>query len=454
MRAAVVASTYNAVAHHNREKTSEHRADGRGGVVDKSTSVSEGSTSLWRNRAFTRLWFAQAVSRAGSEITNLALPLTAVLALGATPAQMGLLGIAQRLPELFFGLLAGVWVDRARRSPILVGSDLGRALLLGTIPLAAMLGYLTFAQLYVVAFGVGTLTVFFSLASVSILPALVRREQLVEANSRLAMSDSVLTIAGPGAAGGLVQLIGAPRAIVADALSYVLSALSLVGVGAAEKPSGREQRASVRAEIGEGIRELWRTPILRALAVSVSVGTFGAAMEQTVLVLFLVRALELPPAAIGLVYAFGGGGALVGAGLSGRAGRLFGTGRAIVLGSFLWALGSLLVALAGLAGTALPLILAGQAVAGLGGAIWGVNQMSLRQAVTPVGLFGRATAARRFLMYSMQIGGAGLGGVLGGVIGLRETLVIGALGLVAAFVLVVFSPVRAVRDLSDVAVNT
>ncbi len=261
---------------------------------------------MWHNRAFSRLWFAQAVSRAGSEITNLALPLTAALTLGATPVQMGLLGIAQRLPELFFGLLAGVWVDRARRSPILVGSDLGRALLLGTIPLAAMLGYLTFAQLYVVAFGVGTLTVFFSLASISILPALVRREQLVEANSKLAMSDSVLTIAGPSAAGGLVQLVGAPRAIVADALSYVLSALSLVGVGGAEKSLDRQQRAGVWGEIGQGIRELWRTPILRALAVSVSIGTFGAAMEQTVLVLFLGRALDLPPATIGLVYAFGG----------------------------------------------------------------------------------------------------------------------------------------------------
>ncbi len=409
---------------------------------------------MWHNRAFSRLWFAQAVSRAGSEITNLALPLTAALTLGATPVQMGLLGIAQRLPELFFGLLAGVWVDRARRSPILVGSDLGRALLLGTIPLAAMLGYLTFAQLYVVAFGVGTLTVFFSLASISILPALVRREQLVEANSKLAMSDSVLTIAGPSAAGGLVQLVGAPRAIVADALSYVLSALSLVGVGGAEKSLDRQQRAGVWGEIGQGIRELWRTPILRALAVSVSIGTFGAAMEQTVLVLFLVRALDLPPATIGLVYAFGGGGALVGAALSARTGRLFGTGRAIVFGSLLWAVGSLLIPLAGLAGTVLPLIFAGQAVAGLGGAVWGVNQMSLRQAVTPVGLFGRATAARRFLMYSMQIGGAGLGGILGGVIGLRVTLVIGALGLVAGFLLVLFSPVRAVRDLSEVAVNT
>src|SRR5919197_1156641 len=143
------------------------------------TGTAEASASLWHNRSFIRLWLAQAVSNAGSQITGIALPLTAVLVLGATPAQMGLLNIAGRLPELLFGLLAGVWVDRRRRQPILVGADLGRALLLASIPVAALLGYLTFAQLYVVAFAERTLTLFFTLASVSILPSLVKADQLV-----------------------------------------------------------------------------------------------------------------------------------------------------------------------------------------------------------------------------------------------------------------------------------
>jgi MFS family permease len=397
------------------------------------------------------LWFAQAVSRAGDQVTVVALPLTAVLVLGATPAQMGLLGVASRLPELFFGLVAGAWIDRTRRQPILVWTDLGRALLLGTIPLAAMLGYLTFAQLYIVAFAVGTLAIFFSISSISILPSLVRGDQLIEANGKLALSDSVLTIAGPGAAGGLVQLVGAPKAIIADAASYVVSALSLRGVGASETPAGARERRSIWTEIGEGVRELVRTPVLRALAVSVSVGTFGAVMQQTVLMLFLVRELDLTPAVIGVVFACGGAGALLGALSARRVANLVGTGPAIILGNLLWAAGVLLIPLAGLAGAALPFIIAGQVISGIGGAIWGVNQMSLRQTITPVGLFGRATAARRFLMYNMQIAGAAAGGVLGSVIGLRATLVVGAVCLVMGFLLVLFSPVRNVRDLSEVS---
>ena len=421
-------------------------------------AIVDGAPSLWRNRAFLRLWFAQLVSNAGTQITGLALPLTAVLALGATPAQMSLLRIANFLPELLFALVAGVWVDRARRQPILVGADLGRALLLVSIPLAALIGYLTFAQLYVVAFAVSTLTVFFSLASISILPALVTKAQLVEANSKLALSDSVLSIAAPSAAGGLIQLVSAPRAIVVDAVSHVLSALSLRGVGAAEaSPRRGRGRGGTWREIGEGVRELVRTPLLRSLTLSASVGAFGAAMQSTVQLLFLVRELGLTPALIGLAAACGGGGSLVGAASAGRASRRLGAGPAIVLGSFLWAVGALVVPLAGLGGltaAALPLIGAGQAITSIGGAIWGVNQMSLRQAITPVGLFGRATAARRVPMFGMQVAGAALGGLLGGTIGLRATLVVGAVGLVAGFVLLLFSPVREVHNLSEAAVST
>jgi predicted MFS family arabinose efflux permease len=189
------------------------------------------------------------------------------------------------------------------------------------------------------------------------------------------------------------------------------------------------------------VRELVRTPILRALAVSVSVGTFGLAVQETVLMLFLTRELGFTPAAIGLVYAIGGVGALVGAVLSGRVSRLVGTGRAIVLGNLLWALGVLIVPFAG---ANFLLVGAGELVARIGSAIWSVNQMSLRQRITPVGLFARATAARRFLFISMQITGAALGGLLGSAVGLRTTMVVGALGLVAGFLLLLFSPVRAV----------
>jgi MFS family permease len=294
--------------------------------------------SLWRNGSFVRLWLAQVVSNAGSQITNLALPLTAVLALGATPAQMGSLGVASSLPNLFFGLLAGVWVDRSRRRPLLVGADLGRALLIGTIPAAALLGSLTFAQLYLVAFASATLSLFFTIASVAVLPSVVRKDQLVEANSTLAATDAVLAIAGPSAAGGLIQVLSAPKAIVVDAVSYVLSALSLRGVGISEAPPSREQQRSIGAEIGEGVRELVRTPLLLALTVAATVGVCGAAVQSTVFLLFVTRELGLSPATIGLVYAAAGLGSLLGAVLAACVARSIGTGPTVILGQCLWAI--------------------------------------------------------------------------------------------------------------------
>lgn len=406
--------------------------------------------SLWHNQAFIRLWFAQAVSTAGSVITGLALPLTAVLLLGATPAQMGLLRIADSVPHLLFGLFAGVWVDRARRQAILVGADLGCAILLASIPLAALLGVVTFPHLWGVAFAVSTLTVFSSLASISILPALVTKTQLVEANSKLAITDSVLSIAAPSVAGGLIQLVSAPKAIIVDASSYVLSALVLRRARLAETTTQRVRaRGAIWRDIGAGLRELVRTPTLRALTISVSVGTFGVAMQSTVQMLFVVHELGFTPALIGLVAAASGAGSLLGAACAGRASRLLGPGRAVILGSLLWAVGAAIVPLAGLAGATVAVVAVGAAVADLGGAIWGVNQMSLRQVITPTGLMARATAARRLPMFGMQIAGAALGGVLGAAIGLRATLGVGAIGLVAGFLLLLFSPIRGIYTLDS-----
>ncbi len=421
--------------------------------MGETSSMDETRISLWRNNSFVRLWLAQIVSNAGSQITNLALPLTAVLALGATPAQMGALGVASSLPNLFFGLLAGVWVDRIRRRPILVGADLGRALLLASIPAAALLGSLTFAQLYLVSFASATLGLFFTIASVAVLPSVVQKDQLVEANSKLATTDSVLAIAGPSAAGGLIQILSAPKAIVVDALSYVLSALSLRGVGVSEEAPAREQRRSIWAEIGEGVRELVRTPLLLALTVAATVGMFGAAVQSTVLLLFFTRELGLSPATIGLVYAVAGIGSLLGAVLAARIARSVGIGPAVIVGQCLWAVSALVLPLAGLVGPALAPVMGAQVATGIGGAIWGINQMSLRQHLTPTRLLGRVTAARRFLLFGAAPLGSVLGGTLGGTIGLRATLFVGAIGVVGALGLLFFSPVRDVRDPAETAAS-
>lgn len=415
--------------------------------MEESAANGGAPARLWQNRAFLRLWIAQLVSGVGSQITAVALPLTAVLLLGVTPGQMGVLGVATYLPNLVFGLFAGVCVDRARRRPVLVGADLGRAVLLGSIPIAALLGRLTFLHLCVVGFAAGSLTVFFEVAATSVLPALVARHQLLEANSRLAIGDAVLAIAGPAAAGGFIQLLSAPKAIIADAVSYVLSALSLGGIGKAEtKPRPPAARAGVRTEIGAGVRALVRTPLLRALTLSSSAGSLFLGVQNTVLVLFLTRDLAFAPAVIGLAFASTGGGSLLGAACAAPVARRIGPGRAVILGTFLGSVGGLLVPCAGGSTPGLALVVAGRWVAGLGAAIYSVNQLSLRQLLTPPPLLGRVNAARRFLVFSTLPLGAGIGGWLGGVIGLRPTLFVGALGFVAALLLAFFSPVRHVRD--------
>ncbi|HEU0165725.1 MAG TPA: MFS transporter, partial [Thermomicrobiales bacterium] len=287
-------------------------------------------TSLWRNHAFLRLWIASAISSLGSKVTATALPLTAAITLDASPGQMAALVAAGQLPDLVFGLLAGSWVDRGRHRSFLVGSDLGRALLLGIIPASALFGFLSFPLLIAVAFGSGALSVFFSVASVAILPAIVPKEQFVEANARLSLSDSVVALSGPGVAGALIQVMSAPKAILVDAVSYLMSGSLLKGLGGTTATSSHTTRSSLLSDIRSGLVELIATPLLRALTISSAVFAAGLAIQGTVVMLFLTRTLSLAPATIGLVLACGGAGSLLGGVLAGRISRRFGAGPAII----------------------------------------------------------------------------------------------------------------------------
>ncbi len=415
------------------------------------------SDSLWRNRAFTRLWVAHVTSGAGTAITNVALPLAAVLVLRATPTEMGLLAAAGSLPNLLFGLVAGVWVDRVKRRPILVCADICRALLLITVPAAAWLGQLSFLQIWIVTFATGTLTVFFQIAAISVLPALVEKKQLVEANGKLSTSDAVISIAGPAAAGGLVQLFSAPRVILIDAVSYLLSALALGGVSEQESPSPaprsredaaepgtgfRSAAASIGREVGEGVYELLRTPLLRALTISSSLGMLAGSISAAVQMLFLVNQLEFTPSIIGIVAAVGGIGSLAGAMLAGNAARLLQAGKTLVVGKLLWIVGALLLASADLIGYEMAAAGAAQALVGLGSTLYFVNQLSLRQAITSVRLLGRVTAARRFVLFGVATVGAFIGGALGESIGLRATLLVGSAALALELVLLLSATIR------------
>jgi hypothetical protein len=226
-------------------------------------------TGLWRNSDFVKLWLGQTVSNFGSGITGIALPLTAVLVLAATPAQMGILGAVDGVSVLLIGLLAGVWVDRVRRRPLMIATDLGRAFVLSTIPLAALLGVLGLGQLYIVAALAGMLTVIFNVASPAFLPSLIAQESLIEGNSKLGMSDSLAEIGGPAVAGPLVQLISAPFAILFDALSFLFSACCLGLIHTREPPPpAQEQHKSLWDDLLEGLHLVLKNPLLRALATS------------------------------------------------------------------------------------------------------------------------------------------------------------------------------------------
>lgn len=256
---------------------------------------------LWQERDFRAFWAGRTVSALGSQVTLLALPLVAVLALGATPVQMGFLTADGSLPALLFGLVVGVWVDRRRRRPLMVAADLGRGALLLIIPIAALLGLLRVEALYAVAFLAGGLTLVFDIAAQSFFPTLVGRDRLVEGNSKLEVSRSAAEIVGPGLAGGLVQVLTTPFAIVADALSFLASALLLGLIGAPEPaPAPPDARQRLRLAIGEGLRAVLGHPVLRALAGAAGLLAFFNSLLEAVVLLYLSRDLGISPALLGL----------------------------------------------------------------------------------------------------------------------------------------------------------
>ena len=403
---------------------------------------------LWQHPDFVRLWAAHTISRFGSEISQLAIPLTAALVLNASAFQMGLLAAFEYAPFLLLSLFAGVWVDRLPRKPILVLADVGRALLLGSIPLAAAAGLLRIEQLYLVGLLTGVLTLFFDVADQSYLPALVSREHLVEGNSKLEMSRSIAQIAGPGVAGGLVQLVSAPLAILVDALSFVASGVSLLLIGAREpRPIHAAQHAgSIWAELREGLAIVLGNPLLRSIAGCTATSNLVHNALLAVYVLYVTRELGIGPALLGIILALGGPGALVGALFAGRIADRIGLGATIIGSAFLFAVSALLVPFAlGSTVVVVGALALSSVLGGFSNPVYNINQLSLRQAITPDRLLGRMNASVRFIVWGTIPIGALVGGALGDAIGLWPTLLVAALGSLLAPLWIVFSPVRHLR---------
>jgi MFS family permease len=404
---------------------------------------------LWRHSDFLRLWGASTISQLGSQITLLALPLAAVLVLDASAFQVALLTTFDFLPFLLFGLPAGVWVDRLARRPVMIATDVGRAVALLTIPLAYAVDLLTLVQLYAVGFLVGLLTVFFELAHTSYLPSLVEREQLIDGNSKLEVSRSGAYIGGPGLGGVLVGFLTAPGAIVVDAVSFIASAALVLRIRAGEQwAASSGVRTGLRRELGEGLRYVARHRYLWPIASCTALLNLFWNAAFAVYFVFLARELDLSASVIGLVLTLGNIGWLAGALVAGRVTERLGVGWTLAGSAFLFGPSGVLIALAP-ESEPLPFLIAAQALGSFAGVLYNITSMTLRQSVTPERLQGRTVGAIRTVVWGVTPLGALLGGGLASVVGLRATFWIAAAGSAAAALPILLSSARSLRRMPE-----
>ncbi len=393
-----------------------------------------------------KFWTGETISLFGTQVTLLALPLTAVLALNATSEQLGMLRFLENAPYLVFPLLFGAWVDRRRRRPLMIVANAARAVLIGLIPLLAVLHGLRLLPLAIIAFSVGVFTVLFEVCWIAFVPGVVSKEHLIEANSKVATSSAAAEVGGPGLGGALVQLLTAPIALLADSLSYVVSVISLLLIRRPEPTPARQPQSRLLQEIGEGMRFLFGHVYLRILAIEAGAWNFCFALLETIFLLYTVRQLGFSPGLLGLVYAVGAVGGLLGAAIASALARRFRLGFVLcgtfTLGSLPWLLipattgpqtlvAAVFIAVFFLVRTALG--------------IWQVLTISLRQAVTPNRMLGRASASLRMVSFGAGTLGPLAAGVLGAVIGLRASLWVAAIGFLIALAAIFFSPLPSLR---------
>ena len=425
---------------------SRHRAPGLHGMR-ATVSRYLRFDGLWRHPDFLKLWAGHTVSMAGSLIGRFALPLIAILSLDASPGQVALLRMADHLPGVVIGLMAGVWVDRLRRRPLMIWTDVGRALLLISIPLAAVLGVLSLTQLVVVVIAAGTLTALFEIASRSYLPSVISRQELVEGNSKLQASGSIVEVAAFGFAGVLVQILTAPIALLIDAISFVVSALCLAGIRKPEPPVRPEADGQTTwMAIREGLRLVVRDPILWAIAGAKATQELFLHIWVSMLLVFLTRDLELDPVVFGMLFAIGGVCAFFGALAAGPVERRLGLGPTLILSFFLSSVAVLTVPLAAGPFLLVVFLVGVQQIADAPAVVYQIHEESLVQATVPDESLGRVTSCLRVIGWAAMLGGTVIGGVLGETIGPRGAMLVGGVGMLPAVLWLLFSPIRGLRS--------
>jgi MFS family permease len=361
---------------------------------------------------------------------------------------MGVLGAVEFAPMVLMSLPAGAWADRLRRRRVMIAANMGRAMLMGSIPLAAVSGHLGMNQIYAVAFLVGSLSVLFDASYQSYIPTLVQRDDLVEANGKLGATRAAAQVAGPSIGGVLVQWLGAPIAVAADAMSFLASAYSLHRISVPqERSQARLERTSVAAEVKEGFRFVATQPVLRASAAASGAFNLFGSMMLAVYYVFVNRELGVEPTMVGVLVSVFGVGAFAGSMLAGRLVRWRGAGPTIVYALASAGIADALIPLAGvLRHHAVLLLLAAQALIGFAATVQAICQLTLQQALTPDRLRGRVTATIQFIGLSLLPVGSLVGGWVGTAQGTQWVMVIGGAGTVMSSLWLAFTRVRSVRD--------
>ena len=406
------------------------------------------SGGLWRHADFMKLWTGQAISEFGSQISQLAIPWVALVTLHASAFEVATLGTVEFLPFVLLTLPAGVLVDRWHRRTVLIVGDLGRAVLLVSIPVAYGIGHLTLAQLYVVGFLVGIHTVFFDVAYQSYLPALVDRQSLIEGNSKLNVTSSGAQLAGPGVAGGLIAIATAPYALFVDAVSFLVSGSFTAAIRKREEPPARGERRHLLVELWEGLSYVLHHRLLLPQAISTGTSNFFTSLSFSILIVYAHNELGMSSGLIGLSFSLGAFGWMIGAAKADWFRRLLGVGGASMFGAALTGPASLLIPFAPKS-FPVPFLIASGALMGFGAVVYNIQQVSLRQSICPERLQGRMNASMRFLVWGTMPLGSLTGGTLAATIGLRPTLFVGAVGAFSSVLPIALSPIRSLREFPE-----
>ncbi|MED4711301.1 MFS transporter [Bacillus pseudomycoides] len=405
---------------------------------------------LWKHRDYRNLWVGQTISMFGTQIALIALPLVAAITLGASPLQMGILQAIEYLPVLLISLVAGVWIDRRPIRPILITTDIVRAILLLAIPISMYFGVLNLEILYVVAFLVGINTVLSDIGQMSYLPVIVKKEDLIEGNSKLEFSYSTASIVGQGLGGVLIQIFTAPFAILIQSLALLFSSLFLFRIKKKEEVQKVENEESNMMEmIKEGISYVIKNKIIRNLVITTMIFNFFTILIEPIYLLFVSRGLKLAPVFIGMIFGMAGAGALLGALLVGPMTRKLGLGRCMVVALFLAGLSSLLIPVATFLPTipAVILLMVMQLIDAIMIVVYNINQRSLRTSITPDNLLGRMNSSIRLCVMGIVPVAALAGGFIAGIIGVLPTLIIGSVGIIFSSVFVAFTSIHELEEI-------